>query len=58
MCGYIGKISSKPTDNLTIEDNNKRIICRGPDETIKLKINFLIYLTTMMSFTLTLFLIG
>ena len=40
MCGYIGKISSKPTDNLTIEDNNKRIICRGPDETIKLKINF------------------
>ena len=40
MCGYIGKISSKPTDNLTIEDNNKRIICRGPDETIKLKNQF------------------
>ena len=34
------KISSKPTDNLTIEDNNKRIICRGPDETIKLKNQF------------------
>lgn len=41
MCGYIGKISSKPTNNLTIEENNKRIICRGPDETINIKNQFL-----------------
>ena len=35
MCGYIGKISSASINPLSIEENNKRIICRGPDETKK-----------------------
>ena len=35
MCGYIGKISSAAINPLSIEENNKRIICRGPDETKK-----------------------
>ena len=40
MCGYIGKISNLQINNDSLENNNKRIICRGPDETININSTF------------------
>ena len=40
MCGYIGKISSAAINPISIEENNKRIVCRGPDETKKFQGKF------------------
>ena len=40
MCGYIGRISSAAINPISIEENNKRIVCRGPDETKKFQGKF------------------
>lgn len=31
MCGYIGKVTFEKINKVRINDSNKRIICRGPD---------------------------
>ncbi len=36
MCGYIGKISKQPINNFSLQENNERIVCRGPDETVNI----------------------
>ena len=33
MCGFLGKISLDSFSNENLVNANKRIICRGPDET-------------------------
>ena len=40
MCGFIGEISKKEINSIQHQNSNNRIICRGPDECIKLQGSF------------------
>ena len=39
MCGYLGYISNNKFDDRILEVANKRLICRGPDQTVSLQNN-------------------
>lgn len=39
MCGYLGYISNNKFDEKFLEAANKRLICRGPDQTVSLQNN-------------------
>ena len=40
MCGFIGIASKEKINSSNLESENKRIICRGPDETKSLNLQY------------------
>ena len=40
MCGFLGEVSKKEINSIQHQNSNNRIICRGPDECIKLQGSF------------------